>query len=381
MLKLLRERSIQKKVFLGLTVIVVLSFVISGVMVSTDEPGVSGTLAKLNGRKIDVHEYLGSYRAVQRQAQMMYGERMGELAGRFNFKTEAWDRMLMLEAAKQKGIRADNKEVIEWVAKQQSFQRDGKFDKVYYDQYIRLGYRGTARQFEEEIRQMLTIGKWQQKGLEEFKLTDEELKNLYKEEKLEKDLVYGLVALDSITVPEPSENQIKELDKIKSGLTDDAGKALSKEAADQKILDLLKEGPKREIARKKLEDAKAKITSPADFESVLKADGITVERLAKYRKGTYPAGIWPSESLQNEVAELGDSGGVSHVFDVPKGAMIVRVETIHPFDQKKFEEEKTAFKEQMEATKAQQKLKEDLEKMRENLQLNVELMKELFPAD
>jgi len=383
MLKLFREKKTQKIVMGFLAVITVLGFVLSGILIGEDDKKTAGSLAKFEKRNISVQEYLNSYRAVQRQANMMYGDKMKEMAGRVNFKSEAWDRLLLLEYAKKHNIRATNSEVVEWVTKQTGFQKDGKFDDTFYKMYIERGLRSTPREFEEETRQMLTIGKIQDNIKNGLNLTDDALKEMYKQEKTERDLVYGLVPSESFEsqISVTDEEMQKVYDVIKDRLTDpETGKLLTLDEAKEEVKKKARAGTAGEMALKKLNEVKSMIKDPAEFENVLKAEGITVEKLEKYKKGTYPAGIWPSENLQNAVEKLG-VGAVSDVFDVPKGAMIVKVTAVHDFDEKKFEEEKKDFKERMDDQKGREEMEKMLDELRGKLTLNVDLMKELFPAD
>lgn len=384
MLKFLRHKGIQKRIYMGLAIAVVLTFVVSGVLISRDDPKAMSSLAKLNNHKISVQEYLASYQAVQRQAGWMYGDRLNEMRSRINFKGEAWDRILLLDYAKKEKVRVLDEEVVDWIRKQGGFQKDGKFNDEFYQMYVERGLRTTPRQFEEEVRQMLAIGKVQKKVQESVDLSDERLKELYKQERLEKDLVYGLLetAAFEAQVPDVKDTEVSKLyETVKDTLKDEKdGHPLTLEEAKERLTREIREGEARTLAVKKMGEVKAKIQSPADFETVLKAENIEPARIEKYKKGTYPSGIWPSENLQKAVEKL-DKDGVSDVFDVPKGAMIVKVTATHEFDEKKFEEEKKDFREQMASQQGREKMEALLEGLRDKLSLNLELMKELFPAD
>ncbi len=384
MLKLLRDKGVKKKIYMGLAVAVVASFVVSGLLVSQDEGKSSASLAKFENRRITVTEYLDSYRAVQRQASFMYGDKLNEIRSRINFKNEAWDRLLLLEYAKKQRVRAGDSEVVDWITRQEGFKRDGKFDDAFYRLYVERALKTSPRQFEEEIRQMLTLGQVQlQLEAGDAALTDDKLKELYAAERTEKDLAYGLLPFETFDaqVPVADEAVQKLYDMVKDKLTDEkTGQPLTLEQAKEEVKRKIRLGSTTELALKRLGEVKEKIKSPEDFETILKAEGITVEKLAKYKKGTYPAGIWPSENLQNAVANL-DQGEISAVFDVPKGAMIAKVETVHPLDEKKFEEEKKTFQEEVSSRKGREKMEGTLAELRQKLSLNVELMKELFPAD
>lgn len=385
MLKLLRDKGIQKKIYYGLTVAVVLTFVVSGVLVSQDDGKASSSLAKFENRKISVGEYLNSYKAVQRQASMMYGDRLNEMRERLNFKSEAWDRLLLLEYARKHGIRAGDGDVVEWITRQEAFKSDGKFDDKLYRMYAERALRSTPRQFEEEIRQMLTLGKVQEKLKEGLNLPDEDVKKAYLEENTEKDLLYGLLPLETFlaeALAGVSDEQVKQLeDVVKNKLTDEkTGETLTEEQVKEEIKKKTAQGKASELALKKMNELREKIRSPADFETVLKAGGVTPEKADKYKKGVYPAGIWPSENLYNAV-QLLKPDEISPVFSVPKGAMIAKVTAVYAPDEKKFEEGKKNFREQMESQKSAEKLSQVLDEMREKLSLNLELMKELFPVE
>lgn len=386
MLKLLRDKGIKKKIYIALAVAVVASFVVSGILIGTDDARTGAALAKFENRKITISEFLSNYRAVQRQAAFMYGDKLNEVRSRIDFKAEAWDRLLLLEYAKKHGIRATDSEVVDWITRQEGFRRGGRFDDAYYRQYVERAQRMTARQFEEEIRQMLTLGKVQLalEGSDAAGLSDEKLKELYLSENTEKDLVYGLVTAESMAsqVPDPAAEETSKLfEMVKDKLTDPkTGKPLTPEEALEEIKSKMKASKTQELALAKLGGAMAKVKAPGDFESVLKAEGVTVERLAKYKKGIYPAGVWPSENLQNAVAPLGKDG-ISGVFDTPRGAMAVKVENVYPADEKKFEEEKAAFREKIESRSGRTKIEAALTELRSKLSLNVELMRELFPAE
>ena len=382
MLKILRHKGVQKNIYYGLAVTVVLTFVVSGVLIGRDDDKTASTLAKFENRKISVHEYLNSYRAVQRQAGWMYGNDLAQMRSRINFKGEAWDRLLLLEHAKKKKIHATDQEVVGWVTKQQGFQKDGKFDDAFYRLYVERALRTTPRQFEEEVRQMLTIAKLQDEVKSGVGVPDEKLKELYQQQKTEKDLEYGLLRGETfepqITV---SEEELQPLYNVLKNQPAEEGKPpKSEQEMKEDLKKQLRQTQAGQLAVKKLQEIKGKIKNPADFENSLKSEKIEPVKLEKYKKGTYPEGIWPSENLQKAVENL-KQGEISDAFDVPKGAMIVKVTNVHAFDEKKFEEEKTSFREQTESQKSREEMEKLLEELRNKLSLNLELMKQLFPAD
>src|SRR5262245_59721234 len=106
---------------------IVLSFVVTGVVMLDDDPRANEPLGTIGSHKISVRDYLDSYRAVQHQMQFMFGERWTEMRRFVNLKGEAWDRILLYQEAKRRGLKTADKEVIDWVSKQPAFQRQEKY--------------------------------------------------------------------------------------------------------------------------------------------------------------------------------------------------------------------------------------------------------------
>ncbi len=474
MIKLFRDKRIQKKIYIGLASIVTLSFVVSGMLIGKDDKRSSTALAKFENRKIHVQEYLDSYRAVQKQAELMYGDKLNQVRSMINFKSEAWDRILLLEYAKKEHIHASDQEVVDWITQQPGFQKNGRFSDEFYKMYVEKMLRSTPRQFEEEIRQMLTVGKVYEKVKGNTGITDEHLKEAYKNEKSEKSIVYGIlsadgfedktqvedkdieqlyqIAKDRLTSPEktklryyfiPKESQEasktaledtqtgfddlaqkysltpKETDFFSkkdsvADLTDapqvmlfgfekaagessgwiqtekgtykakvlekQAEKPLTLEEAKNELTRVMRHQKAAELAIAKMKEIKAKIKAPEDFEKVLKDENIEILTQNAYKPGTFVNGLWPSQGLEKSLNPLGENQ-ISDAFEVPKGAAIVKVSKINGFDEKKYETDKTAFKEEQTSKKSQEEINKILENMRNKLQMNLEVMKEIFPTD
>ncbi len=473
MLKFLRKDKVRKRVFLFVAIAVIATFAVSGVMLSDDDKNATGSLAQLDKKKISVQDYLNSYRAVQHQFELFFGGRDVDRS-RINFKGEAWDRILLLDHAKKEKISVSDKEVVEWITTQPAFKTKEKFDDALYKMYIERGLRSTPRAFEEEIRQMLVIRKVTEKLQESQPLTDEKLKQLYTEEKSEKDILMATLPKEGFISQVPStdkdidqlydvvKNDLTSPEKVKlqylfvpkdkaeslkaalddnSSMLEDLAKNFSleiketaffsrndtveelktapdalalaftaeagadndwvngdngsykikvsekqaehlmtKEEARSELIRMFSDQKATEMAVQKLRDLKAKMTNADDFEKILKDEKIDVTPLEKYKKGMYPAGIWPSENLEKFVLPL-KAGDISEPFDIPKGAMIVKVTNVLGFDDKKFEGDKEAFKAEISSKTQREELDKLLEKLRDKLSLNLELLKDIFPAD
>lgn len=159
MLKFLRNKQNQKRVYWILAIVILPPFLLWGVVVQQEEKGLSA-LGTLEGHRVSAGDYLKSYHAVQHQALLLYGEQYKQIQSFINFKGEAWDRLLLLNYAKKKKISASDREVVDWLTKQPGFSSEkGEFDADFYKLYVDRFLKTDTRAFEEEVRQFLTIRK------------------------------------------------------------------------------------------------------------------------------------------------------------------------------------------------------------------------------
>ncbi|MBI2095142.1 MAG: SurA N-terminal domain-containing protein [Candidatus Omnitrophica bacterium] len=472
MLKLLRHKDTQKKIYIFLAVAVVVTFVVSGVIIGETGNESRSPLGTIDGRKISLQDYLASYKASQHQAAWAYGERYHQVRRLINFRSEAWDRLLLLHHARKENIRVSDREVVDWLASQSGFSNKGVFDTGFYRRYVKDYLRMDPRQFEEEVRQMLQIRKISEKLRSDVTCTDEALKALYAEENAERDISYGILpwetekpgvpapddktledfypaVQDELTDPERVKIKYLEVPKeraeafqeLLSAKTEDTLEALStkyglpvqatglfskddpeiakrlpveivgfcfmipeqKETgwitidqgsfkifveakeparpiafaqAGARLKDLWVKRKASETAVKKLDEARQK--SGADFGALLKNAGIAeTRRLEQFGKGRSLPTPAASDAFEQAVAPL-KPGEISAAFAVPEGAAILTLEKISSPDDKKFSEEKEAFKKRLVDQKTQEAFNALLETLRAKLTVDLETMKKIF---
>ena len=241
MLKFLRNKHHQKKIYIILATAIIPPFLMWGVTTSQKESKVPSTLGLIENKKISLREYLNSYKAVQHEMAFMVGERSKEVAQAINIKGEAWDRILLLYQAKKEKIRTGDAEVVEWISRQPLFQSHGQFDANVYDLYVARYLRSNARDFEEEIRDSLTIEKIADMIRSHATVKDEELKTLYKQANNQKDFVYDDKKFEAekeifrkkMTDQKASEGMKALLDKLRNELKIDL-EAMRKIFAEEK---------------------------------------------------------------------------------------------------------------------------------------------------
>jgi hypothetical protein len=178
MLKLLRNKKVQKRIYIGLAVMIIPAFVSWGVIVGNKETDVQTALALIGRKKISIQQYLKSYNAVQHELALRYGVAGKDMKQALNLKGEAWDRLLLLHYANENKIKTSDSEVVGWLTSQPVFFHRGRFDTQFYKLYIQSYLRMNSRDFEEEIRGLLTIDKIRGKIASGIILKEDEIKKL-----------------------------------------------------------------------------------------------------------------------------------------------------------------------------------------------------------
>ena len=149
----------------------------------------SWALGRIENKAVSLQDYLKSYKASQHQLELFYGDKAREVSRQINLKGQAWDRLLLLHYAKKEKLKTSDSEVVDWISKQ--FSLKGKFDDALYKRYVDVALRSNPREFEEEVRESLTISKISEKLKTGISLTEAELKKAYDEAHGKKDIVYG----------------------------------------------------------------------------------------------------------------------------------------------------------------------------------------------
>lgn len=182
MLKFLRRKRTVKILLWIIAVVIIFAFVLWGTPSRFDDkqnnmPSFAG---EIFGKKISPDRFVEAYQASRNQAIMIYGQEYEKYAQFMNLEEDAWNRLVLLETAKN--IKVSNDELIKKIRTFAFFQKNGKFDKETYNLLLKYVFRASARNFEEQIRQSLTIEKLIQEALNKVSVADEELENAYAKE-------------------------------------------------------------------------------------------------------------------------------------------------------------------------------------------------------
>lgn len=381
MLKILRNKSHQKKIYIVIAIAVITTFALGGIHFYNKDEDPSSTLGYIDNRPVSVQDYLKSYKAVQHQVELFYGEKAREFSRFINLKGQAWDRLLLLNYAKKEGIKASDAEVVTWISTQ--FSLNGKFDELLYKRYVETALRSNPREFEEEVRGSLTISKISERLKAKAPLTEEEVKNAYDEERKQRDIVYGFLSWetqkDAVKVSEEELRNVYSIVKSSLAKLPD-GKELSFEEAKADMEKILVRENAVKEAVKKLEAAR-KDMNAADFEAWLAANNLQVQKVERFKPGdTLPLVGSSSAVFEEKLAAL-EEGEVSKVFAVSEGAVIVKALKDTPADDSKYAEEKEAFRKTLESRRLDESMQKLLTDLRGKLKLNLETVNKLFPPE
>jgi len=390
MLKFLRNKKIQKRLYLVLAIGVLVPFSFWGVELSKKGAQNPGTwLGVIDNHKVSIQEYLSSYKAVEREIQLRYGEKAGAMKSMINLKGEAWDRILLLHYAKKEKIKTSDDEVVDWLLEQPLFVHQGKFDTDFYKRYV-TGYMKTStRDFEEEARGFLTINKVVTGAASKTSVSDEELKKLYLAQNAERDIAYAILPWESekekVQVEDAEIQSIYPIVKDKLTTAEKSERPLSFEESKEEVRKIILRQKATEAAVKKLEDLRKKMDT-SGFEAVLQAEKIEIKNFEKFNAGagfkptpTLPD-LGPSEGVEKAISGL-KAGEISKAFAAPSGAVLVKILKDRPVDDKKFAKDKEKFKAKILDNKKEQAVQSLLEKLRKDLKLNLEAMKALFSEE
>lgn len=277
---------------------------------------------KIFGRKVSFTEYQESFSAVKHQAIMQFGDNLYKVEKYLNLHGQAWDRLILLSEVKKRKIKISDDELIKKIKELPFFQRDDKFNQKLYDTALNYIFRIQARDFEEEMRNSLTIGKLFDGITQDVKVTEEDLLAAYKEQ-------FEKVKVSYIRFPQ---------EEIKNKLNTEEKETarLAAETALKNLKEALEKKPK------------------SIFKDIVKGLGLKLEETPLIGRYDFIPGIGPSGEFIKTAFSLKPQE-ISSVVSINDYFYIIRVEELTPIDEASFQKDKEAFKERLIETKREQK--------------------------
>ncbi len=179
MLKQLRDKKTARKIWIGLAVIIIPAFTLWGTGNLMRNRQEEGTVGRIDGRRVSPQEYKDAMDASRNLMIMQFGESYTDMKEYMSLESQAWERLLLLNEARRRSIRVNNKEIIEAIARNPAFQRNEAFNERTYQEIMTYVFHTQPRIFEEQTRQNLMISKLFKALTENLTVTDEEIKNEY----------------------------------------------------------------------------------------------------------------------------------------------------------------------------------------------------------
>jgi len=473
MLKILRNRKLQKKIWIVLAIIIVPAFTLWGTGNMARNKQGPTFAGRIMGKKISLSDLQDSMAAVRNRALMQFGDKFSEIEKYLDLESQGWERLILLKEAEKRRVKVTDKEVIDLVQSYPFFQNKGGFDNHIYAQMLQYVFHTQARVFEEETRQDIMLSKLYKEITEGIKLNDKDILDEYKKaneeisvnyiaaltadfnkdifikddelkdyfnknslqfkkplsfnleyvelssgekddpansdkikkiyKQLTKKVPFDKVAKENnltlketglfpeqgpvpgigwsgdllnllikskpgrylgplhidknyyiLRIKERKEPFIPDFEKVKGGVKDALMKDKSKLLAKEKIENCLKH----------LKDLQKINPKSIDFNAAAKIFGLKSDATGMFKFGSYIEGIGASDKFWTTARGL-EEFQFSEIIETPSGFYILKLKSLVPSDEKKFEQEKTEFSEKLLLQKKQEaftKFGEDLRK-------------------
>jgi hypothetical protein len=107
-----------------------------------------------------------------------------------------WDRVLMLNEAKKRGLKVNDTEVVTYIARSPIFIHKGSFDTKAYEYFVKKTLGLSPRAFEEAIREFILIDKLKENITFNVMVSDADLVNAAQDKIEVGDLEYFVLEAD-----------------------------------------------------------------------------------------------------------------------------------------------------------------------------------------
>lgn len=327
----------------------------------------SAYAAKVNGKTIPATEWARQYQ----QLYGMYRQQAGdaftqELAERLGLPQQAMemliDRELVVQEARRRGIVVTPMELTKVVQSMPSFQDNGQYSHALYLETARANY-GSAAKFEAYLKDQLLYQKMMTALRETVKVPDSEVRDSWQGEADKAGLVFVRfpIAAAQSEVTKPTDAEAKafadhESERVKKFYEDNRARYdQKKKVRVRHVLAKAAPGADDAAARKKIEEAAARVKKGEDFGKV--ADALTEDENTKGRGGELG---YVSEGLFDEAfvkaAFALSPGQVSEPVRSVGGWHLVQAEEVVPAKQVSLEDARVEIAKELLVRERAQKL-------------------------
>jgi len=363
MLKIFRHKNVTKAILWAILILILPAFVWWGAgslnPSSKKGPKFVGTIG---GKAVSFDDFAKSVTGVRCQIVLNYfnqSKTLNTILRNQAFVGKlAWDRLIMLKEARRAGIKVPDKEVIGFIRTHSLFFREGSFDERGYDYFLRNSLGIYPRNFEEVVRENLTIQKVTDRLGKNLKVTDDETLRNYEKDNSRFKISYLLISLDTFKdKTKPSDEEvIKYYEEHKEEFTaqpknkegkEEASRAATFEEVKDALTAFLTERNARPLAVKSAESMRKKILDLLDkdkisFEAACVKLGLKAQETKFFFRSDYLEGVGEAEMINEEASRL-KKDEVSKPIEVRKGVIVFRVSEVEPIDQEKFKKAKEDY--------------------------------------
>ncbi|MDD4909582.1 MAG: SurA N-terminal domain-containing protein [Candidatus Omnitrophica bacterium] len=365
MLSILHKKKVQKRILIGLAVIIIPAFVFWGAgsaIRSKNEPTHAGTAF---GRKITFSEYQDSLNAVRNLALMRFGEEFEKIKDYLNLNAQAWERILLLEEAKKRKIKISDTKVIESVRAFPFFQENGGFNKERYENVLHYSFLASPRKFEEQIRSSLMIEELYKRLTGDISVNEEEAAREYKKSNEKVKVEYIAALPGSFTAGiEVSDEELRDfLNKNPQSFR--IGLAVNVEYIGlDHPADATEE--MKEQAHKKMREISSKVSENDDLKKAAEENNLRIKETGFISTQEPIPGIGFSPNVFEEISRL-KKGRVSGAIPTAVGVYILKIKDrkenyLPPFEEIKNKVRETLIYD-LAKEEAREKLAECLQKI------------------
>lgn len=347
MLKILRDKKIAKKIWIGLGLIIMPAFIFWGLGGAIGGKSEKKYAGEISGKKITNQELIESFSAVKNTLLMQYGENFRQVINDTDLESQAWQRLALTQEAKKMKIEVSDREVVERIEEFPFFLRNGMFDNRLYNDLLRYTFRTQPRAFEEETRQNIAILKLYRKITEDVNIDEQKIREGYEREN-QKFSVYYVSSLpaDFAKKIRPKEKALKDYSAKNPKLPKDKVKEdfINAEAlrrAEEKINQFTRELKSQE------------------FRQAARKCGLRVRTTEFFKFGDKIEGIGASDLFWNTARGL-KADETSSIIRLPLGFYIIKVKDSAGIDEKEYNEKKAIIRESLLNQKRQDKFNEFL---------------------
>lgn len=167
------KKSVVAFILFGAIIVVFIFFGYQGGKVS------AGYAARVNSHIISIADFQMAYDQMQKQQAMYFGDKFNkDVEMQKRLRNSALDDLIEKEAvaqgAAQEGFFVTNAEIRDYIIQIPAFQKDGVFQRSYYDGYIQNVARVSASRFEDQLKKDLAIDRMRNSIFSGFLVSDAE---------------------------------------------------------------------------------------------------------------------------------------------------------------------------------------------------------------